>query len=91
MSTKEPLSLLEALSEESRVPVESFEESRPLAELGIDSMTMIAALVRIEGEQDLEFVSADLELTAESTAEDLAALIERARARASGGARASGA
>jgi acyl carrier protein len=84
MSTNEPLSLLEALSEESGVPVESLDESRPLAELGIDSMTMIAALVRIEGEQGLEFVSADLELTAESTAEDLAALIERARARASG-------
>jgi acyl carrier protein len=84
MSTNEPLSLLEALSEESGVPVGSLDESRPLAEFGIDSMTMIAALVRIEGERDLEFVSADLELTAESTAEDLAALIERARARASG-------
>lgn len=84
MSTVEPLSLLQALSEESGVPVESLDESRPLAELGVDSLTMIAALVRIEAEQDLELVSADLELTAESTAEDLGALIERARARASG-------
>lgn len=82
MSTMEPL--LNVLSEESGVPVRSLDGTRPLAELGVDSLAMIAALVRIEEEQGLEFVSADLELTAENTAEDLLALIERARARAPG-------
>jgi acyl carrier protein len=84
MSAIEPLSLLEVLAEESGVPIESLDKSRPLAEFGIDSLTMIGALVRIEGEHDLELVSDDLDLTAESTAEDLMALIERARARTSG-------
>jgi acyl carrier protein len=84
MSTNEPLSLFEALADESGVPVESLDGVRPLAELGVDSLSMIAALVRIEEEQGLEFVSADLELTAENTVEDLVALIEHARARASG-------